>query len=131
MKRTSQAPSKRRLLAQSKTPKLGASSLSPSAKEQGSPTQALVRGQASSSLAKVSRVPGPRLRSSSTAMAKDPTGRVAEPPLEVMPFFVWSPSPQSTELPPPMSEDVRRGPFGDEEDKDSLLSNAELAAGAV
>ena len=64
-------------------------------------------------------------------MAKDPTGRVSEPPLEVMPFSVWSPPAQSTELPPPMSEDVRRGPFRAEGDKDSLLANAKLAVGAV
>ena len=118
-------------MARGKTPKLGASSPSPSAKEQGSPAQALVRGLASSSLAEVPRVLGLRLRSSSTAMAKDPSGRAVEPPLEVIPIYVWSPPTQSTELPPPMSKDVGRGPFGAEGDEDLLLAKEELAAGAI
>ena len=91
MKRKLEASPERSLPARSKTPKLGASSPSPSAKEQGSPAKARMRGQALSPLAEVSKAPGPRLRSSCAAIAKDPSGRASEPPLEVMPISVWSP----------------------------------------
>ena len=73
----------------------------------------------------------PRLRSSLTTMTRGSSGRAAEPPLEVMPIFFWNPPAESTEFPSLMSEDVGRDRFGAEEDKDSLLSNAKLAAGAV
>ena len=102
VKRKFKASPERSLLARGKTPKLGISSPSQSTKEQGSATQAQVRGQAPSPLAEVLKVPGPWLHSSSTAMAKDPLGMAAEPPLEVMPISVWSPQIQSTELPPSM-----------------------------
>ena len=73
----------------------------------------------------------PRLRSSLTTMTRGSSRRAAEPPLEVMPIFVWNPPAESTEFPPLMPEDVGRDRFGAEEDKDSLLSNAKLAAEAV
>ena len=124
MKRKPQASPQRSRPTRGKTPKLGASSPSPSAK-------VWVKGQVLPSLAEVPRVPGPWHRSSSAAMAKDSSGRVVEPPLEVMLIYVWNPSAQSIELPPPMPEDVGRGHFGAEGEEDSLLSNTELAAGAV
>ena len=48
-----------------------------------------------------------------------------------MPILVWSPPAQSDEPPPLIAEDLgRKGPKADG-DGDSLLSNAELAAGAI
>ena len=48
-----------------------------------------------------------------------------------MPISVWNPLTDSTEFLPSMLEDVRRDRVEAEGDEDSLLSNAELAAGAV
>ena len=90
-----------------------------------------MKGQELLSLAEVPRISGPRLRSFSVVVAKDSSGRVAEPPLEVMPISVWSPPVQGIEPPPSMPEDVGRDRFRAKGDEDSLLSNAELAAGAV
>ena len=73
----------------------------------------------------------PRRRSSPATVTKGSSGRVTEPPLEVMPISVWNPSAKSTEFPPSMSEDMGRDRFGAEEDEDSLLSNVELAVGAI
>ena len=63
--------------------------------------------------------------------AGDSSGRVAEPPLEVLPISIWSPSSQGAEPPPPMPNDVGRSRFGAVGGEDSLLSHMELAAGAV
>ena len=65
---------------------------------------------------------------SSTVEARDSSGWAAEPPLEVLLISVWSPTPQGTEHPPPMPDDVGRGRFGAVGDKDSLLSHVELAS---
>ena len=73
----------------------------------------------------------PRRRSSLAVVTKGPSGRAAESPLEVMPISVWNPPVESTEFPSSMLEDVRRDRFGAEGNEDSLLSNAELVAGAV
>ena len=67
----------------------------------------------------------------SAAGAGDSSGRSAKPPLEVLFISVWSPASQGAELPPPMPKDIGRGRFGVKGDEDSLLSHAELAAGAV
>ena len=107
-----------------KAPRLGTSSSSPSAHVQ-------VQGQALPSPAEVPRAPSSQPRSASIAKAKDSSGRAAEPPLEVMPISVWSPPAQSAELPPSIPEDLRRERLGVDGDEDSLLSNAELAAGAI
>ena len=57
----------------------------------------------------------------------------AERPLAVMPITVWNPPPESTRPPPQKVEELKRknpeSKVG--EDEDSLLFNAELAAGAV
>ena len=58
-------------------------------------------------------------------------GRAAEPPLEVMPITVWSPPAQSVEPPPSIAEDLGRKRPEADGDRDSLLSNAELAACAI
>ena len=67
----------------------------------------------------------------STIGAGDSSGRAAEPPLEVLPISVWSPTSQGAEPPPPMPDDVGRGRFGAVGDEDSLLFHVELAVGAV
>ena len=92
-----------------KTPRLGASSPSSSAKIR-------VKGQALSPLAKVPRVIGPQHRSSPTAAAKGPLRRAADSPLEVMPISVWNPLAESTKFPPSMPEVVRRDRVGAERD---------------
>ena len=49
-----------------------------------------------------------------------------------MPITVWSPPAQSAEPPPSRAEELGRKRFDDADgDGDSLLSNAELAAGSV
>ena len=58
-------------------------------------------------------------------------GRAAEPPVEVVPLSVWSPPAQITEPPPSIAEDLGRKHPEDGGDGDSLLSNAELAVGAI
>ena len=60
-----------------------------------------------------------------------PWGITDEPPLEVLPIFVRSPSAQNAKLPPTMPEDEGRDCFRTEGDEDSLLTNSKLAAGAV
>ena len=81
--------------------------------------------------AEVPRAPGAQPRSAYAAKAKDSSGRAVEPPLEVMPILVWSPPTQSVEPPPSIAKDLGRKRLEADEDKDSLLSNAELAAGAI
>ena len=107
-----------------KVPRLGMSSSSPS-------THVRVQGQVSLPPAEVPKAPSSHPRSGSAATAKDSSGRVAEPPLEVMPITIWSPPAQSAEPPPSRAEKLgrkRSGAFGE---GDSLLFNAELAAGPV
>ena len=119
------------LPARGKTPKLRESSPPSSAKERGLLAQVQLRGRALPSLAEVSKVASAQLRSSSAIGAKDSLRRAAEPPLEVLPIYVWSPLAQSVVLPPPIPGDVGRDRFGAEGDEDSLLTNAELAIGVV
>ena len=58
-------------------------------------------------------------------------GRAAEPPLEVLPISVWSPTSQGAAPPPTMPDEVRRDRFGAIGNEDSLLSHTELAIGVV
>ena len=124
MKRKSQDSLEKSHPAWGKAPRLGASSSSPSAHVQ-------VQGQALPSLAEVPRAPSSQPCSASAAKAKDSSGRATEPPLEVMSISVWSPPTQSAEPPPSISEDLGRERVGANGDEDSLLSNAELVAGAI
>ena len=73
------------------------------------------------SMVEVSKVAGP----------KNPSGRTAEPPLEVLPIYVWSPLAQNAKLLPTTPEVGGKDCFRTEGDEDSLLTNSELAAGAV
>ena len=107
-----------------KAPRLGTSSSSPSA-------HVRVQGQVFPPPAKISRAPSSQPHSASAAKAKDSSRRAAEPPLEVMPISVWSPLVQSTEPPPSIAKDLGRKCPKADEDGDSLLSNAELAAGMI
>ena len=105
-------------------PRLGTSSSSPFAHVQ-------VQGQVLPLPAEVLRAPSSQLRSGSAAKAKDSSGRDVEPPLAVMPITVWSPPVESAEpLPLRAKELGRKRPEADG-DGDSLLFNAELAAGAI
>ena len=107
-----------------KVPRLGTSSSSPSA-------HVRVQGQVLPPPAEVPRAPSSQLSFASAAKAKDSSGRAVEPSLEVMPISVWSPPAQSVELPPSTAKDLRRRCPEADGDGDSLLSNAELAAGAI
>ena len=81
--------------------------------------------------AEVPRAPSSQLRSGSAAKAKDSSGRATDPPLEVMPITVWSPPAQSAEPLPSRAEELGKKLPEDDEDRDSLLFNAELVAGAI
>ena len=104
--------------------RLGTSWSSPS-------THTRVQGQVSLPLAEVPKAPSSQLRSGSAAKAKDFSGKAVAPPLEVMPITVWSPPAQSAKPSPSKAEESRRKRFEADGDGDSLLSNVELAAGAV
>ena len=69
---------------------------------------------------------------SSTVGAGDSSGSV-EPPLEVLPLSVWSPTSQGDALPPAMPDEVTgdRDRFEAAGSEDSLLSHVELSVGAV
>ena len=95
VKRKAQAPPESNLAIQGKIPRLGASSPPSTTKDRGSSDQVLARGQAAPSMAEVSKVAGP----------KNPLGRTAKPPLEVLPIYVWSHLVQKAKLPPTTSED--------------------------
>ena len=60
----------------------------------------------------------------------DSPGRADEPPLEVLPISVWSPTSRGAAPPPPTPDEVtgNRDRFAAAGDEDSLLSHAELAA---
>ena len=107
-----------------KVPKLRTSSSSPS-------THVRVLGQVLPPPAKVPRAPSSQPRSGSAAKGKDSSGRAAEPPLEVMPITVWSPSSQSAGPPSSRTKESRRKRPEADGDGDSFLLNAELAASAV
>ena len=65
--------------------------------------------------------------------AGDSLGREDEPPLEVLPISVWSPTSRGAAPPPAMPDEVTGNydHFEAAGDEDSLLSHAELAVGAV
>ena len=90
-----------------------------------------MQGKAFPSPVEVPRAPSSQPRSASAAKAKDSSGRAAEPPLEVMHISVWSPLAQSAEPPHSIPEDLGRECLGVDGDKDSFISNAELATGAI
>ena len=107
-----------------KVPKLGASSSSPS-------THVRVPGQVLSPPTEVPKALSSKPRSGFAAKAKDSPGRTAEQPLEVMPITVWNPPAQSVKPPSSRAEELKRKGSRTNGDGDSLLLNAELAAGEV
>ena len=90
-----------------------------------------MQGQVLPSPVEVPRAPSSQPHSASAAKAKDSSGRAAEPPLEIMPISVWSPPTQSAGPPLSIAEDFGRKRPEADGDEDSLLSNAELAAGMI
>ena len=96
-----------------------------------SPVQGLER--ASSLLAEVSPVLCPPPSSKPVAEAESPLGEAVEQPLTAMPITVWNPpSDNAGLLPREVAEPKRRKlKTKADEAKDSLLSNTELAVGAV
>ena len=90
-----------------------------------------MQGQVLPPPAEVPRAPSSQLHSASAAKTKDSSGRAVEPPLEVMPISVWSPLAQNAEPPPSIAKDLGRKRLEADGDGDSLLSNAELAAGVI
>ena len=72
-------------------------------------------------------------RSGSTAKAKGPLGGAVEQPLAIMPITVWNPPTKSVRSPSRRAEELKRKDPESEigGDGDSLLLNAELAAGIV
>ena len=74
---------------------------------------------------------GAQRRSSFVAGAKGSLRRAAEPPLKVLPIYIWSLSVENATPSPPIQGDVGNDRFGAEGGEDSLFTNAELAVGAV
>ena len=109
-----------------KVPKLGASSSSPS-----TPTRRLERAQSPAAEAPI--VLSSQPHSKSAAKEKSLLGGAVEQPLAVMPITVWNSPTKSARSPPRRAEELKRKyPESKiDEDGDSLLLNAELAASAV
>ena len=106
--------------------KLGASSSSPS-------THVRKPERAYSPPSEAPITLGSQPRSGSAAKAKNLLGGAVEQPLAIMPITVWNPPTRSVRSPSRRAEELKRK---DPESKsgadgDSLLHNAELAAGAV
>ena len=86
----------------------------------------------SPSLAEVPPVLGPLPPSEPIAEAGNPSGEDGIQPLAAVPITVWKAPSESAKSPPGKSaEPRRRTKLTTAENKDSLLSNAKLAAGAV
>ena len=107
-----------------KVPKLGASSSSPS-------TLVRTPGQMLSPPTEVPKASSSQSRSGFTVKEKGSSRRAVEQPLAVMPITVWNPPAQSVKPPPSRSEELKRKGSKTGGDGDSLLLNAELAAGTV
>ena len=109
-----------------KVQKLGASSSSPS-KHVRKPE----RAPSPPSEAPITLISQPRSRS--TAEIENPLGEAVGQPLAIVPIIVWNPPTRSVRSPSRRVEESKRKDPGLESgrDGDSLLLNAELAAGAV
>ena len=89
--------------------------------------------RASSPLVEAPVVLSPPPPSKPDVEAKSPLGAAVEQPLVAMPITVWNPPSETAKSPPRRVTELKRKkpkPKVDE-NKDSLLSNAELAAGVV
>ena len=124
-RKTSDFVEKNRLTL-AKVPKLGASSSSPS-------THVRKPKWVQSPLVKAPTVVGSRSHPGSAAEAEGPLGRAVKKPLAVTPINVWNPPTKRVRSPSRRVKKLRRKDPESEigGDGDSLLLNAELAAGAV
>ena len=106
-----------------KVQKLGASPTSPVREPE----------RASSPLAEAPLVLSSPPPSKPDVEAKSLLGAAIEQPLTVMPITVWNPPSENAKSPPRRAAELKRKKAKPkvDENKDSLLSNAELAAGAV
>ena len=107
-----------------KVMKLGASSSSPS-------THVRKPEQTLSPLAEVLEVLSSQPRPGSATKAKGPSGEALEQPLAIIPITVWNPHAKSVRPPSSKAEELKRKDFETGGDGDSLLLDAEFAAGAV
>ena len=89
--------------------------------------------RASSPLAKAPVILSPPISSKPDGGAKSPLNAAAEQSLVVMPITVWNPPLEKVQSPPQKEAELKRKKPKEkvDENHDSLLSNAELAAGAV
>ena len=109
-----------------KVQKLGASSSSPSTR-----VRKLERAPSPPSEAPTTLSSQPHSRS--TGKAENPLGEAVGQPLAIVPITVWNPPTRSVRSPSRRAEESKRRDPESESggDEDSLLLNAELAAGAV
>ena len=107
-----------------KVSKLGASSSFPS-------THVRIPGLGMPPPAEVPKALSSQPRSGSAAKEKDSSGRASEQPLEVMPITVSNPPAQRVKTPSSRAEELKRKGSEADGDSDSMLLNAELAAGTV
>ena len=112
--------------ALAKVPRLGASSSSQSVPAQNSER---VQSPVAEAPIVLSSLPA----STSAAKAKHLLGGSVEQPLAVVPITVWNPPTESVRSPPRRAEELKKKAPESKtsEDGDSLLLNAELAAGAI
>ena len=103
---------------------IGASSFSLS-------THFRIPGKVLSPLAEAPKDLSSQPRFGSATKAKGSSGRAVEQPLDVMPIIVWNPPAQCVKPPSSRAEELKRKGSETDGDGDSLLLNAELAAGAV
>ena len=116
----------------------------PSSTEEGRPVSAKVQklgasptarepDRVSSPLAEAPVALSPPPPSKPEVEAKSLLGAAVEQPLVIMPITVWNPPPENAKSPPRKAAELGRKKSKPKvnENKDSLLSNAELAAGAV
>ena len=122
-KRKKSSSSEKDRLVPTKVQKLGAPPTSPAREPE----------RASSPLAEAPLVLSSSPPSKPDVEAKSLLGAVVEQPLTVMPITVWNPPFENAKSPPRRAAELKRKKSKPKVDKnkDSLLSNSELAAGAV
>ena len=126
MKRKTSGSSEKDQPASAKVLKLGVSHSSPSTHVRGSEPASSPPSEA---FAILSSKPGSR----SAAKVKSLLDGAVDQPLAVMPITVWNPPAKGVRSPPRRAEELKKKEPESNSggDRDSLLLNAELAAGAV
>ena len=99
----------------------------------GAPPTAQEPERASSPLAEAPVILSPPISSKPDGGAKSPLDVAAKQSLVVMPITVWNPPLEKVQSPPRKATELKRKKpkAKADENQDSLLSNAELAAGAI